>query len=64
MLQRVAACCSVLQRVAARFDDLLAVACSHSASEIYVLRYNQWLWRVAVCCTMLRHAVACCSVLR
>ena len=56
MLQRVAACCSVLQRVAA------------CRSVLQSFSIKQWTTHcfcsVAVCCSMLQRVAACCSVLQ
>jgi len=64
MLQRVAACCSVLQYVAACCSGLHC----HCVTQ-HLIRYpvsvikeeNQY---VAACCSVLQRVSACCSVLQ
>jgi len=51
VLQCVAVCCSVLQRVAVRCSNGYTVCCS-------VLQC------VAVCCSVLQYVAVCCSVLQ
>ena len=55
MLQRVAACCSVLQCAAAGDPTNL---------NINVCIRMQYLQCVAVCCSVLQRVAACCSVLQ
>jgi len=57
VLQRVAACGSVLQRVAVRNDIRIH-------GSIPIIRDMTHLQRVAACCSVLQRVAACCSVLQ
>jgi len=41
-------------------EPLLAVACNHNASEVYVLRYEKLLQCVAECCGVLQRVALSC----
>ena len=74
MLQRVAACCSVLQCVAACCNVLQCLAVCYIAFVLYRLFLHvpvlarvercSVLQRVAACCSVLQRVAACCSVLQ
>jgi len=64
VLQRVAACWSVLHRVV-RCNVLQCVAmCSSAQARLYVEDLFERLQRVAACCSVLHRVAACCSVLQ
>jgi len=60
MMQRVAACCSVLQRDAVNFVAVQCIATLRGccAACCSMLKY------VAVCCSVLHCVALCCSVLQ
>ena len=63
MLQCVAVCCSVLQRVVVCCSVLQCVEVCCSVLQRVVVCYSL-LQCVAVCCSVLQYVTACCSVLQ